>query len=206
MAVSRKNFWCSICSRTLSNRSVYEHHLKSKLHQNRLATRNELEEAAETLPSNCNELSKHVKENMEKIENLRILESLESLEEKKVQLLKMKDADFEDGLNGLEKDDLITKKYRSCTKITCELCNIKLSAHHFGNHLISMFHYRKMLKNPDQSYDTVLNNFHKIIVLSPFICGMCRYYFNTQEEFMKHFQSTEHLKVFQESQGIDDVT
>ena len=87
VAVNREVFWCSICARNLSNRSVYEQHLKSKLHKNRFTTRNELEEAAETLPTSSNELSKHVKERMD---NLQKLHSLQTIEEKKQFLLPLK--------------------------------------------------------------------------------------------------------------------
>jgi hypothetical protein len=87
------------------------------------------------------------------------------------------------------------KKFRSRTKITCEECDMKLPVHLFGNHLISHFHYRKMLLNPKKSYDTVLNNFHKIAIQSPFQCQPCKFYFNNSSQFMRHWNSIEHVDV-----------
>ncbi|KAL7029915.1 hypothetical protein ACKWTF_006428 [Chironomus riparius] len=86
------------------------------------------------------------------------------------------------------------KKFRSRTKITCEECDMKLPVHLFGNHLISHFHYRKMLLNPKKSFDSVLNNFHKIVIQSPFQCQPCKFYFNTREEFTRHWNSIEHTE------------
>lgn len=87
------------------------------------------------------------------------------------------------------------KKFRSRTKVTCEECDMKLPVHLFGNHLISHFHYRKMLLNPKKSFDTVLNNFHKIVIQSPFQCQPCKFYFNTREEFTRHWNSIEHTEI-----------
>lgn len=137
------------------------------------------------------------------------LRSLETLEEKKQLLLEMDDEYFVDDLLKFEEPDLLkfeepdstNKRYRSCKKITCELCNIKISTYLFGNHLISMYHYRNMLKKPDKSFETVLNNFHKIIAISPFQCSMCKYYFNRQEDLLNHFKSQEHINVLEGNRG-----
>lgn len=86
------------------------------------------------------------------------------------------------------------KKFRSRTKITCEECNIKLPVHLFGKHLISHFHYRKMLQNPKNTFNSVLNNFHKIVIHLPFQCQPCKFYFNTREQFTRHWNSIEHAE------------
>lgn len=90
------------------------------------------------------------------------------------------------------------KKFRSRSKVTCEVCDMKLPLHLLGNHLISHFHYRKMLQHPKKSFDIVLENFHKIIIQSPFQCHPCKFYFNTQEEFMRHWNSIGHVEVVDE--------
>ena len=168
----RDNFWCSFCARNLATRPIYERHLKSNLHRKRTRQQNDLEEAAETLPlTNLDELSTHFK--------------------------------------GDEIDRAATstplqgewKKFRSRSKITCEVCDMKLPIHLLGKHLISHFHYRKMLQHPKKSFDVVLDNFHKIIIQSPFQCQPCKFYFNTQEEFMRHWNSIGHVEVVEGKMG-----
>lgn len=78
---------------------------------------------------------------------------------------------------------------------------MKLPVHLLGNHLISHFHYRKMLQNPKKSFDIVLNNFHKIIIQSPFQCQPCKFYFNTHDEFMRHWNSIGHVEHVEMERG-----
>lgn len=84
------------------------------------------------------------------------------------------------------------KKFRSRTIVTCFTCDIRLPVHLLGKHLISHFHYRKALQNPQKTFDIVLHNIHKIILQSPYQCHPCRYYFNTQHQFLRHWNSAQH--------------
>lgn len=189
----RVNFWCSFCSRNLATRAIYDRHLKSNLHVKRTKQQNDLEEAAEALPlTNLNELSTHFKATTPETSSVRPStstplvkshESGEGCEESEVEAEK-------------EKCDgkMRKKKFRSRSKVTCEECDMKLPVHLLGNHLISHFHYRKMLQNPKKSFDIVLNNFHKIIIQSPFQCRPCKFYFNNQDEFMRHWNSAGHVE------------
>lgn len=161
----RDNFWCSFCARNLATRAIYERHLKSNLHRKRTRQQNDLEEAAESLP----------------------LTNLDELS-----------THFKDEIDRTATSTPLEgelKKFRSRSKVTCEVCDMKLSIHLLGNHLISHFHYRKMLQHPKKSFDIVLDNFHKIIIQSPFQCQPCKFYFNTQEEFMRHWNSIGHVEV-----------
>ena len=179
----RDNFWCSFCSRNLATRAIYDRHLKSNLHQKRTRQQNELEEAAESLP--LNELSTHFKGREGEVVVDRVTTStpIDDYDEKD------DDEAAADGGCGEKK-----KRFRSRTKVTCEVCDMKLPVHLLGNHLISHFHYRKMLQHPKKSFDIVLENFHKIIIQSPFQCQPCKFYFNKQEEFLRHWNSIEHVE------------
>ena len=85
------------------------------------------------------------------------------------------------------------KKFRSRTIVTCFTCDMRLPVHLLGKHLISHFHYRKALQNPQKTFDIVLHNIHKIILQSPYQCHPCRYYFNTEHQFLEHWNSVQHL-------------
>lgn len=164
------NFWCGFCSRSLATRAIYERHLKSNLHLKRTKQQNDLEAAADSLPvPNLNELSSHFKSTAN--DDQTATSSVTS-----------------------EAELSTTKKFRSRSKVTCEECDMRLPVHLLGNHLISHFHYRKMLRNPKKSFDIVLNNFHKIIIQSPFQCQPCKFYFNTHDEFMRHWNSIGHVE------------
>ena len=85
------------------------------------------------------------------------------------------------------------KKFRSRTIVTCFTCDMRLPVHLLGKHLISHYHYRKALQNPQKTFDIVLHNIHKIILQSPYQCHPCRYYFNTEHQFLRHWNSVQHL-------------
>ena len=194
----RDNFWCSFCSRNLATRAIYERHLKSNLHQKRTKQQNDLEEAAEALPlPNLNEFSSHFKATPEgassdiemfnrTVTSTPIVEIHENFEAGCASDEKKSEEKIEEKTK--------KKKFRSRSKVTCEECDMRLPVHLLGNHLISHFHYRKMLQNPKKSFDIVLNNFHKIIIQSPFQCHPCKFYFNTQEEFLRHWNSIGHVE------------
>lgn len=171
----REHFFCSFCSRNLASRPIYERHLKSNLHLKRMKEQNDLEEAAEALP--------HIDMHSSQLKPERVITSIptEHAEEK----------------NQIEEK----RKIRSCSKVTCEVCDMKLPIHLLGNHLISHFHYRKMLQSTRKSFDIVLNNFHKIIIQSPFQCQPCKFYFNTQSEFMRHWKSKTHNDCIDKVEG-----
>ncbi|CRL04670.1 CLUMA_CG017734, isoform A [Clunio marinus] len=170
MSDNNESFWCSFCSRKLASRAIYERHLKSNLHEKRTKLQNELEAAAETLP--FNELSSHFQQSVVEDATVTVVIENENVD------LKVEGK----------------KKFRSRSKVTCEVCDIKLPVHLLGKHLISHFHYRKMLQSSKKSFDIVLNNFHKIIIQSPFQCQPCKFYFNTQEDFLRHWNSIGHVE------------
>lgn len=217
--IDEKNdsFWCKVCNRTLATRAIFERHLKTNLHEKRTKNENELEGAGESLPlRNINELSAHLKQTQKEkstvtVENTEIIEIESEILNRattSTPIMRQRahdDVDFDDynqdndrniycALKAKGSDEKMKKKkFRSRTKITCEECDIKLPVHLFGKHLISHFHYRKMLQNPN-TFDSVLNNFHKIVIHLPFQCKPCKFYFNTREQFTRHWNSIEHAE------------
>lgn len=199
--------WCKVCARTLATRAIFERHLKSNLHKKRTKNENELEGAGESLPPRA-----HFKQTLnEKSEaNTEIIESESEILNRAttstpITRQRAHDDDNDDSDDdsnifcalgvedkGCGDEKIEKKKFRSRTKITCEECDMKLPVHLFGNHLISHFHYRKMLQNPKNTFDSVLNNFHKIVIHLPFQCQPCKFYFNTREQFTRHWNSIEH--------------
>jgi hypothetical protein len=211
--------WCKICSRSLTSRANFERHLKSNLHKKRTKNENELEGAGESLPmSNINELSAHFEQSMKEKsvvtgENTEIIEIESEILNRATTstpiIQRRRRAHDDDDVDDYDEEDdniycaleakgsvekMEKKKFRSRSKITCEECDMKLSVHLFPNHLISHFHYRKMLQNPKNTFNSVLNNFHKIVIHLPFQCQPCKFYFNTREQFTRHWNSIEHAE------------
>lgn len=86
------------------------------------------------------------------------------------------------------------KRNRLCNYIKCSTCKTRLRRYLYGKHLISHYHYRRMSKKPHESYVTVLKNIHRIVLQSPFQCQPCRFYVNTHEAFLQHWDSLEHFE------------
>uniref|UniRef100_A0A182NBD6 C2H2-type domain-containing protein n=1 Tax=Anopheles dirus TaxID=7168 RepID=A0A182NBD6_9DIPT len=157
------NYWCSICNRRLASRAVYERHLKSKLHLKRAQEECELERAVK--PLYANELSK--------------------------QLTKQPpESGDRDRAPAVVTERL--KRTRKCYYTKCAVCHTRLPTHLLGKHLISRYHYRRMLNQPRQCFDIVLKNMHRIVLQSPFQCQPCRFYANSEAHFLTHWRSAEH--------------
>lgn len=85
------------------------------------------------------------------------------------------------------------KRNRRFNYIKCGVCKTRLRTFLYGKHLISHYHYRRMFKNPAESYATILDNIDRIVLQSPYQCQPCRFYANTEEMFLRHWDSDEHL-------------
>uniref|UniRef100_A0A182QTC1 C2H2-type domain-containing protein n=1 Tax=Anopheles farauti TaxID=69004 RepID=A0A182QTC1_9DIPT len=159
------NYWCSICNRRLASRAVYERHLKSNLHVKRAQEEFELERAIK--PLYANELSKQLTKQPEHEEAPVTSEVGPSVEER-------------------------VKRTRKRYYTKCVVCQTRLPTHLLGKHLISRYHYRRMLNQPRQCFDIVLKNMHRIVLQSPFQCQPCKFYANGETHFMDHWRSVEH--------------
>ncbi|EAA14992.4 AGAP009025-PA, partial [Anopheles gambiae str. PEST] len=84
------------------------------------------------------------------------------------------------------------KRKRKCYYTKCAVCKTRLPTHLLGKHLISRYHYRRMLNHPRHSFDVVLKNMHRIVLQAPFQCQPCRFYANSEHYFMEHWRSGEH--------------
>lgn len=177
----RSEFWCNACNRKLSSSTVYERHLRSKLHTKRSQPEAELEAAAFPLPrfddvvageSRTPSMSRRKRNREKKPETIAIPES------KKVSSPPQR-----------------KKRHRRCNFIRCGVCKSRLRRNLYGKHLISHYHYRRMAmtKQPQESYDAILKNIHQIVLQSPFQCHPCRFYANTECQFLRHWSSAEHI-------------
>lgn len=174
-----EQFWCNYCNRKLSSRVVYERHLLSKLHIKRSQPENELEQAQLPLPS------------IEEIVENKWPVATEKLSRRK---RKRKD-DIEFIKEPPLESSTIKKRKRRFNYIKCGECNTRLKTALYGKHLISHYHYRRMFKKPTESYATILENIHRIVLQSPYQCQPCRFYANTEEMFLRHWCSDGHLQI-----------
>ncbi|XP_055599123.1 uncharacterized protein LOC129748498 [Uranotaenia lowii] len=176
-------YWCSICNRKLASRFVYERHLKSNLHMKRAQEETELERAVKpTLYPN--ELSKRM-----------IKPSIYLGEDFFNTNLSPEKTSTPTSLYApeiLPSTSGKVKRKRKCYYTKCEVCKTRLPSHLLGKHLISRYHYRRMLNHPEQCFDIILKNIHRIVLQSPFQCHPCKFYANTQEQFMNHWRSPGH--------------
>ncbi|KAH8410155.1 hypothetical protein KR009_007095 [Drosophila setifemur] len=91
------------------------------------------------------------------------------------------------------------KRQRRANLLRCDLCRHTVARQMMGKHLISHYHYRRLQQQSQvrrQSYlQDILNHMASIVRQSPFQCLPCRFYANTEEAFLDHWQSKEHLEL-----------
>ncbi|XP_050072326.1 zinc finger protein 335 [Anopheles maculipalpis] len=169
------NYWCSICNRRLASRFVYERHLKSNLHLKRAQEEFELERAIKP-PLYANELSKQLRDQPCTERTGTVAQAVDEV------------------TTASQLTDSLTKvkRKRKCYYTKCVVCQTRLPTHLLGKHLISRYHYRRMLNHPEQCFDVVLKNMHRIVLQSPFQCQPCKFYANNEVYFMEHWRSPEH--------------
>lgn len=156
--------------------TVYERHLRSKLHTKRSQPETDLEAVSFPLPRFDDVVDETPAASPSRRERIKKLETITSATSIKTQLPRR-------------------KRNRRCNYIRCDICKSRLRCYLFGKHLISHYHYRRMVmaKQPKESYDTILKNIHQIVLQSPFQCQPCRFYANTEQQFLRHWHSAEHI-------------
>ncbi|KAF7288099.1 hypothetical protein GWI33_000152 [Rhynchophorus ferrugineus] len=156
------HYWCSTCNRKLASKLVYERHLKSDLHFKRTRPEGEFDDGAT------------IKRKRLKIEdsNPSAIFEASSIKEKPVQLEK--------------------KRKRKKIFQICTVCHSKVKKYMMGKHLISHYHCRKGDITTGTAKGLVLENIYSIILESPFQCCVCKFYCNTHEQFLQHWQSDFH--------------
>lgn len=96
----------------------------------------------------------------------------------------------------------IRKRNRKKLFIKCEVCRSKVNSNLIGKHLISHYHCRKSNLSQPQSQQMVLDNIRDIVLQSPFQCNACKFYCNTFNDFLIHWQSPTHLETVSSSKGL----
>lgn len=171
-----EQFFCRTCNRKLSSRIVYERHLRSKLHMKRSQPENELEQASLPLPN--------IEEIVEKKSAANLDTETKRKRKRKDEIAYIKEQPF----------NVVKKRKRRFNYIKCGVCKTRLRTFIYGKHLISHYHYRRMFKNTTEPYATILDNIHRIVLQSPYQCQPCRFYANTEEMFLQHWDSDKHFK------------
>uniref|UniRef100_A0A1I8NLS9 C2H2-type domain-containing protein n=1 Tax=Stomoxys calcitrans TaxID=35570 RepID=A0A1I8NLS9_STOCA len=163
---SKQDYWCNICCRKLKSKAIYENHLKTSYHMKRSEPETQLEKAV-----------------IQEISQEDINRSFA------LQLGKIHSVTTASSLGGGK------KRKRRSTYLRCSLCKHVMNRHLIGKHLISHYHYRRMQLHPGLSLHVILENIHSIVLQSPFQCRPCRFYANTEEAFLLHWNSASHLDV-----------
>lgn len=161
----RVQYWCGPCNRRLASKIIYERHLKSDLHLKR--TQRDLEFDETDLNTN------------------------------RAVMLKEKSAAeyWSDNEASNEKDvkgNVVKRRIRKKIYVKCEVCRARVHNQLMGKHLISHYHCRKGDITLPRARKLVLDNIYSIILQSPYQCASCRFYCNTQEDFLKHWCSSDH--------------
>nr|XP_023016267.1 zinc finger protein 252 [Leptinotarsa decemlineata] len=89
-----------------------------------------------------------------------------------------------------------TKKRKDRKKIyvRCAVCHTKVHAYFMGKHLISHYHCRRGDITSEEAKKMVLENIHSVVLESPFQCSICKFYCNTQGDFLRHWLSGDHAR------------
>lgn len=94
------------------------------------------------------------------------------------------------------------KRHRKKIFIKCEVCRSRVNQKMLGKHLISHYHCRKGDITLPEAQNMVLENIHDIVLQSPFQCAACKFYCNTQEEFLAHWKSEFHKNKISDGNGF----
>ncbi|XP_050304904.1 chromosome alignment-maintaining phosphoprotein 1 [Anthonomus grandis grandis] len=109
------------------------------------------------------------------------------------------DDSFADDLN--KKPSAEKKRNRRKIFEICPVCRSKVNKTLIGKHLISHYHVRKGDISTKLAKQLVLDNILSVILESPFQCSVCKFFCNTQAQFLDHWKSSLHITKDQEYQG-----
>lgn len=91
------------------------------------------------------------------------------------------------------------KRQRRANLLRCDLCRHTMARHLIGKHLISHYHFRRLQQQSrirrQACLQEILKHMGSIVRQSPFQCMPCRFYANTEETFLYHWKSHEHLEL-----------
>ncbi|CAG7640365.1 unnamed protein product, partial [Allacma fusca] len=76
-------------------------------------------------------------------------------------------------------------------KVRCPTCYAHFHEEMMGKHLLSFFHCQKSEiegRRVDPEKSLILENIHSIVVLSPYQCKPCRFYFTHRLQLLWHFE------------------
>ncbi|CAH0555590.1 unnamed protein product [Brassicogethes aeneus] len=118
----------------------------------------------------------------------------------------LRDRDFDDaGSFIIPKDKRKTKKSTNMAETTkkrirkkifekCAVCNSKVNRNMIGKHMISHYHCRKGDITSEESKKMILDYTYEFVLECPFQCSICKFYCNTQNNFLNHWLSDQHTQ------------
>lgn len=102
----------------------------------------------------------------------------------------------------INKSGTSKKRTRRKLFLKCEVCRSRVNRKMLGKHLISHYHWRKSNITLPEAQRMVLENIYDIVRQSPFQCAGCKFYCNTQNEFLQHWLSTLHTNSVSDLKGF----
>ncbi|GAB0096487.1 zinc finger protein Xfin [Sergentomyia squamirostris] len=166
---SKTPIWCHTCNKQLASQQIYERHLQTNLHKRKALPEIEL---AQSYAPQQSRMSHYAQQMFE--------QGVVSQE------------DILSPVKSSRMQNKTVKRLRRKVYSRCDVCRMKMRHHLMGKHLISHYHYRRMNLQPVKSLDAVLKNIHRIVLQSPFQCQPCRFYANSEDAFMAHWNSKSH--------------
>lgn len=216
---NNKIYACNFCSITFQNRFQYSNHCGSKMHkENVFGTRETLDE--ECIATSSEAVAEHDVHQIESGIEAQVNENegeFESLIEENIGEKRIVEGQYDEYLDGYETDEYFEEKEVKASLIDiktdmnsdvgeevkylelavklhiCTVCDKKFhNKYMIARHLLTKFHQNRAVAQKEED-NTLIQRYHKCIVrLSPYQCGICRFYFNRNDEFEEHLRSEEH--------------
>ncbi|XP_037957437.1 zinc finger protein 845 [Teleopsis dalmanni] len=165
-----KQYWCNPCCKKLKTSATYNNHLRTQFHIKRADADKPLEKAEIDClsPQVLSDIFSTISVNEENLQT--------EQEKKKIKQIKKG--------KKLNRGKMFEK---------CICCKRFVPRKHIGQHFVSHYHYKHMIRDPAKSIPQLFQKMHAIVHNSPFQCRPCRFYVNTEEQFMRHWNSAAHL-------------
>lgn len=213
-----KTYTCNFCHVTFVNRFQYSNHCSSKAHKENVFGKKENVDSNKVLLEDIN-TEKNTSDPVQFISKKQdTFNENQIVKDKVTSENSMADRSKDDDLDGYETDEYFKEnevkaslnEMKTSGNVTntaeemnyvevavpvhiCTVCDKKFhNKYMIARHLLTKFHQNRSLANKED-HEKLVQMYHKFIIhLSPFQCGICRFYFNTNEDFENHLKSEIH--------------
>ncbi|KAJ8676545.1 hypothetical protein QAD02_012332, partial [Eretmocerus hayati] len=206
-------YWCSPCGRKLASRLVYNRHLQSDLHAKRSIQEIDgliqmpqgvVGSTASTASDTTTEQQPHPLHNKltPRQRSLALKrKATATAEESAGDTSSGADSDSDNGSGAGPKTP--GRRHREKVILSCETCGAKVRRAQMGKHLLSHYHCRVAGAIPKGAKGRrfLLDNMANVVRQCPFQCAPCRFYCNTEDTFLRHWRSVEHIATILRIEG-----